>query len=113
MSSSPFNTPFVITIKPSFQKWLFLLVPHALLGFIILLAVPLDYTVKGIAITLVLVSFVYYYRLHFRADLNKSVMAVRQDSAKNWGIKLRLPKGQDYTNVVLLDSSFSIDSVIL
>ncbi len=114
MSSSPFNTPFVLNIKPSFQKWLFLIIPHALVGFVILLAPPLDYTEKGVAIALVVASFVYYYRLHIRTDLNKSVKAVRLDSAKNWGVKLQFfKKSQDYTNVILLGSSFYSNFLII
>lgn len=113
MSSSPFSIPFAINIKASLQKCLLIVIPHLVIGAIVLMAPPLNLYIKGTAILLVLLSFVYYFRLHIKADLKQSVSAIRQDSAENWGLQLHSSENQDYISVALLASSFASNVLII
>ena len=116
MSSNPFSTPFALAIKPSFQKWLFLIAPHLIILILILFASSLSWYLKGSGIILVVFSFVYYYRLYIKANLHRSVISIRQDSAKNWGILLQLSAvsgSKEYINVSLMPASFYSNFLII
>ena len=103
MSSNPFNNAIAVKIVPSLQKWLLVLVPHLWVMGLVLWVDVFTLMMRLIILGLVLLSGVYYGRLHLRQGLKKSVLMIQQDSAKNWQITI---KGDEQKSVTLLPSSF-------
>lgn len=103
MSLNPFNAPLALTIKPSLQKWLLIIVPHFIAFVIVLTFSVFTFTLKAGLTFLILFSFVYYFRLHLQQSLKKSVYLIHQDSAKNWFV---ITKDTERKEVTLSGSSF-------
>jgi len=89
------------------SKWLLLSIPHVL-GIIILLSVDaFPLMLKVFLIILIVLSFSYYLRLHLVLTSKKSVLFIKQDSAKNWFITFNSkPAETELISVKLLPSSF-------
>ena len=107
MPLNPFLKPLSLTIKPSLQKWLIIIVPH-LLGLLLITSIDMfplwSKFIIGVFITL---SFTYYYQYHIALKLKKSVVLIQQDSVKNWFITLsNNTNNNDPKSVNLLPSSF-------
>ena len=107
MSLNPFIEPISLTIKPSMQKWLIIIVPH-LLGILLIVGFDIfPLWSKLIIGTFIAVSFTYYYQNHIALRLKKSVVLVQQDSVKNWFITLsKTTNNSGPKSVNLLPSSF-------
>jgi len=114
MLINPIISPLKLTVKPSLQKWLILSIPHAV-GIIIILSVVTSPLWLKISLTLlVILSFIYYLRLHLSQNTKKSVLSLQQDSAKNWFLTLYSNSGEtEPKSVELLSSSFISKALII
>lgn len=110
MSVNPFSKPLMLEIKPSLQKSLLLIIPHILTLLIVISVKPFPVSFRFILATLVLLSTVYFFRLHFFKSLKNSVNSISQDSAKNWLIFI---KDNEQKEVELLGSSFVSNMLII
>ena len=113
MSSNPFNKPLVLITKRTTQKLLLIAIPHSL-AFVITLTVPyFTLNLRLIILLFIALSFSYFSRLHLFTSLKKSVLSIKQDSAKNWFILNRGSKNNEYKEVVLLPSTFISNILII
>lgn len=110
MPKNQYNTPFTLTVKSSLQKKLLILLPHLTSMVIILftLAVPIYWII--VLFILILISTIYYSRLHINLNLKRSVLKVSQDSAKNWIIS---GQSDSPIPVTLLNSSYASKLLII
>lgn len=114
MPKNPIISPLKLTVKPSLQKWLVLTIPHAVGIIIILSVVTFPLWLKASLTLLIIVSFIYYLRLHLSQNTKKSVLSIHQDSAKNWFITLNSNSGEtEPKSVELLSSSFISKALII
>jgi len=111
MSFNPFNAPLSLKIKPSIQKWLIILVPHLLAILLLSNVGDLPFLLKLALIIGILVSMVFFSRLHLFQSLKHSVLSIRQDSVKNWFV---LTAGEsELKAVTLMPSSFVSNHFII
>lgn len=103
MSVNPFNQSLSLTIIPSFYKKLLIIIPHFVVMVFVLLVEPIPKYLRLILSILIVISVVYYYRLHILGALKRSVSRIGQDSVKNWVLETYDSRS---INVSLLDSSF-------
>ncbi|MEE9326313.1 MAG: protein YgfX [Cocleimonas sp.] len=110
MPRNQYNTPFTLTLKSSLQKKLLILFPHLVAMVIVLFTLSIPFYWIIILILLLLFSAIYNYRLHIDNSLNKSVLKISQDSAKNWVIFI-----QNGTSipVTLLNSTYASKYLII
>lgn len=107
MPLNPFIKPLFLTIRPSLQKWLIIVVPHLLVILFIINIEIFPLWSKLILAMLITVSFAYYFQSHLALKLNKSVVSIQQDSVKNWFIILSSSDNNSKPkSVSLLPSSF-------
>ncbi len=105
------NRMISLIIKPSFQKRLIVFLPHLLASLIVLYVVDLSLFTLFILVLGIAVSLVYYSKLHIFQSLKKSVLSIKQDSAKNWFISTK--NGYHEEAVNLLGSSFVSNRFII
>ena len=107
MSLNPILKSFTLTIKPSLQTWLIIVLPHLLALLLIISIEVFPLWLKFILSIMVTVSFAHYYKFYFTLKLKKSVTLIRQDSRENWFIKLsNSENNEEPKSVSLLPSSF-------
>jgi len=114
MPVNPIISPLKLAIKPSMQKWLILVIPH-FMGILLLLSVAsFPLWLKAILIIFIILSFIYYLRLHLTQSAKNAVLSIQQDSAKNWFITLNSKSGEtEPKSVELLPSSFISKALIV
>ena len=104
MSFNPFSAPLSLKIKPSFQKWLMITIPHIFALFVIGFVGDLSLIVKLVLLIVIIISLIFFSRKHLFQSSKYAVLSIRQDSAKNWFI---LARGKDELKAVdLMSSSF-------
>lgn len=110
MSANPFSCALSLSVESTLQKRLLIIIPHFLAVVLMLfIAVALNYL--SLLITpLVMISGVYYYRLHITKNLMNSVLRLNQDSMKNWSV---ITKDNSAKQVLLLESSFVSNALIV
>ena len=110
MSLNPFNTPLALNIKPSYQRWLIIVIPHLFVLMVVVFLVDIfEPAIQLLLVLLILSSVFYYLRLHIHQSSAKSITRVYQDSVKNWLIETKDGKKE----VQLAGSSFMSDFLIL
>lgn len=114
-SNSIFSVPLSITLKPTVTLSLLVVIPHmlAFLIVVVLIAVPtsissvssssLVWVAGFVTISCIIVSLVYFSRLHIWKILDKSIKEIHQDSAKNWSV---IVCDEETKSVQLLTTSF-------
>jgi len=110
MSINHLNKPFSLKIKASLLKKLLILLPHLFAVGLIFLIEPFPGYLGAFLLALIILSAIYYYRLHISKKLKQSVYYISQDSAKNWLVTTR---GDMLQQVTLLDSSFTSNFLII
>jgi len=114
MLFNPLNTPFNQVIESSFQKALLVIFPHFLGVGLVLGFSVFPVWLKLLLIIVIILSALYYLRLHLAQKLKKSVKSIQYDSAKNWFIKTYDRDHEtDFKSVVLLPSSFISKALIV
>jgi hypothetical protein len=107
MPLNQFTSPLYIVSKPSLQKMLLIAIPHLL---VLIMVASLDVFAMELKLGLIfviLLSTYYYLRLYYFQTSNKSVIELKQDSAKNWMIStINTMKAQESFSVDLLPTSF-------
>ena len=103
MSVNLFSQSLSLTIIPTLQKKLFIIIPHLFVMVLVLTVDPIPNYLRLILFILIVISVVYYYRLHILGTLKYSVSRIGQDSVKNWILKTHDGRSRQ---VSLLDSSF-------
>jgi hypothetical protein len=107
MPINPFTAPLSFTINPSLQKLLLIVMPHLLVFIMVVNLNVFSLGLKVGLVFLILLSAHYYSRLYYFHISNKSVIELKQDSAKNWMIStINTMKAQESFSVDLLPTSF-------
>ena len=104
MSLNPFNAPLTLSIKPSFQKYALIFIPHVVALLAILFLDVFNAKMRIVLAILICISAAYYYLLHIWQAFKKSVFTIDQDSEKQWFITT--PGSKIKKQVQLLHSSF-------
>ena len=110
MSSNPFNAPLSLKVEPSRVKSLLILCPHVLILVMVLWIDEFSGGLRWILMSVIIVSWVYYSRLHLALSLKRSIKKITQDSAKHWFIDTPY---ENHRPVMIEGSSFLSNYLII
>lgn len=80
------NAPLTVPVQTSLIKSLLVFMPHLVAMIFVIFFVSYPWFVLLFIILSIGISLFYYLRLHLLQNVKKSVLAIYQDSTKNWTI---------------------------
>ena len=113
MTLKHIDQSFNMRLKPSLVKLVFVVFPHLVAAFILLIFMDkagLTALFLLLSIVIVISSLIYFVRLHLTFDSNKSIISLQKDLKNNWTIKY---KNGVKASVSILPSSFVSEILII
>ena len=83
---SSYDTPLIIQARPSRLLLLILILSHLMTAVLIVSFVNIHIGFQLVILGMIILSFMYYYRLHISRGLNKSVVRMKQSQHSGWSI---------------------------
>ena len=113
MTLNRFNQTLTIKMKSSLSKQLFIVMPHVIIAvlmcfFMNLTGVTLFYLF--ISLTCILMSLIYFVRMHLTLNANKSICSIVKNSNGDWNLAL---KNSEVPNVLISTTSFVSNTLII
>lgn len=110
MSNEKFNALLNIEQEASFYKWGLVIIPHLFALCIVLLIPYVALNVKFILVVLIIVSSIFYSRLHLIQGSESAIKSIRVNNKNMWSVNLR---DDELVKVDVLPSSFISNWLII
>lgn len=113
MSSNQFKQVFTINIKSSLSKQLLIWFPHVVVSFLLIIFFDLEglnTLYLFISLICIVVSLIYFTRLHLTLNSKKSIYDLHKNSSDNWSLTTKI---KEKINVSIINTSFSSNILII